>query len=48
MEVEELKRDAGVDAMLWIGNPGAYGTYGIADLLRAARFPPDTCPTPGP
>ncbi|MBQ4426431.1 MAG: fibronectin type III-like domain-contianing protein [Oscillospiraceae bacterium] len=46
MEVEELKRDAGVDAMLWIGNPGAYGTYGIADLLKGSALPsghlPDT------
>ena len=46
MEVEELKRDAGVDAMLWIGNPGAYGTYGIADLLKGTTLPsghlPDT------
>ena len=46
MEVEELKRDAGVDAMLWIGNPGAYGTYGIADLLKGIALPsghlPDT------
>ncbi|MBQ6756622.1 MAG: glycoside hydrolase family 3 C-terminal domain-containing protein [Oscillospiraceae bacterium] len=46
MEVEELRRDAGVDAMLWIGNPGAYGTYGIADLLKGNTLPsghlPDT------
>lgn len=46
MEVEELRRDAGVDAMLWIGNPGAYGTYGIADLLKGTTLPsghlPDT------
>lgn len=46
MEVEELRQDAGVDAMLWIGNPGAYGTYGIADLLKGTMLPsghlPDT------
>ena len=46
MEIEELKRDAGVDSILWIGNPGAYGTYGIADLLKGTTLPsghlPDT------
>ena len=46
MEIEELKRDAGIDSILWIGNPGAYGTYGIADLLKGTTLPsghlPDT------
>lgn len=39
MEIEELKQDAGIDSILWIGNPGAYGTYGIADLLKGAVLP---------
>ena len=46
MEIEELKQDAAVDSILWIGNPGAYGTYGIAQLLSGAVLPsghlPDT------
>ena len=46
MEIEELKQDAGIDSILWIGNPGAYGTYGIADLLKGTTLPsghlPDT------
>lgn len=46
MEIEELKQDAGVDCILWIGNPGAYGTYGVAKLLSGEALPsghlPDT------
>ncbi len=46
MEIDELKQDPAVDSIMWIGNPGAYGTYGIADLLRGTALPsghlPDT------
>ena len=46
MEIEELKQDPAVDVMLWIGNPGAYGTFGIARLLSGEALPsghlPDT------
>ena len=46
MEVEELKQDDAVDCVLWIGTPGAYGTYGIAQLLKGDALPsghlPDT------
>ena len=46
MEIEELKQDAAIDSILWIGNPGAYGTYGIAKLLSGEVLPsghlPDT------
>ena len=46
MEIEELKQDEAVDAILWIGNPGCYGTYGIAQLLKGSVLPsghlPDT------
>ncbi len=39
MEIEELKQDDGIDTIMWIGNPGAYGTYGIADLLKGTVLP---------
>ena len=46
MEIEELKQDDAIDSILWIGIPGAYGTYGIAKLLSGAALPsghlPDT------
>ena len=46
MEIDELKQDDAIDSILWIGNPGAYGTYGIADLLKGSVLPsghlPDT------
>ena len=46
MEIEELKADSAIDCIMWIGNPGAYGTYGIAQLLSGAVLPsghlPDT------
>ncbi len=33
MEIEELKQDPGISAILWAGLPGAYGFYGVADVL---------------
>ena len=46
MEVEELRQDPAVNCLMWIGNPGAYGTYGIAQLLKGEVLPsghlPDT------
>jgi len=33
MEVQEIEDNEGVDAILQIGLPGAYGFYGIADIL---------------
>lgn len=36
MEIEELKQDEEIDAILWIGAPGCYGTYGIADVMNKA------------
>ncbi len=46
MEIEELKKDEAVDCVVWIGNPGAYGTYGVAKLLSGEMLPcghlPDT------
>ncbi len=46
LEVEELKTDEAIDCIMWIGNPGCYGTYGIAKLLNGSILPsghlPDT------
>lgn len=46
MEIEELKNDDAIDSIVWIGNPGAYGTLGIAKLLAGEALPsghlPDT------
>ena len=36
MEIESLKDDPEIDSIMWIGNPGCYGFYGIADLMNAA------------
>ena len=44
MEVAELERDAGVDAMLWIGWPGNYGMRGVADILTGAANPSGSLP----
>lgn len=33
MEIESLKQDEGVDAVLWIGYPGVYGFEAVADVL---------------
>lgn len=36
MEIDELKHDDAIDSILWVGAPGNFGFYGIADLLNAA------------
>ncbi len=33
MEIEELKQDADIDAIVWTGDPGAYGFLGVVDVL---------------
>lgn len=33
MEIEELKNNEDIDAILWIGFPGCYGMLGVADIL---------------
>ncbi len=33
LEIEELKNDEGIDAILWTGDPGAYGFLGVVDVL---------------
>lgn len=39
MELEELDADENVDTIMWIGNPGCYGTYGIAQILSGDVLP---------
>lgn len=39
MELEELHTDEDIDTIMWIGNPGCYGTYGIASILSGEVFP---------
>lgn len=39
MEIDELKNNDGVDAILQIGLPGGYGFYGVADVLSGAANP---------
>lgn len=39
MEIEELKNDPGVSAIMYIGFPGAYGFLGIADILNGNANP---------
>ena len=38
MEIEELKQDPEVDAVLWIGDLGVNGCLGLADVLAASIF----------
>ncbi len=46
MEIRELKEDAEIDSILWIGAPGMYGMLGVADVLAGDVNPsghlPDT------
>ncbi|MCF0133354.1 MAG: glycoside hydrolase family 3 C-terminal domain-containing protein, partial [Blautia sp.] len=39
IEVEELKNDDGIDAILWTGQPGVNGFLGIADVLSGEVNP---------
>lgn len=39
MEIEELKQDDDIDAIVWAGLPGAFGFYGVADVLSGAVSP---------
>ena len=46
LELEELKNDDEIDAIVWAGEPGVYGFLGVADVLSGAANPsghlPDT------
>ncbi len=44
MEIRELTEDADVDAILWIGFPGNYGTLGIAAILSGETNPCGSLP----
>ncbi len=39
MEIDELKNNDDIDAILQIGLPGGYGFYGVADILSGATNP---------
>lgn len=39
MEISNLEEDPDIDAILWIGYPGAYGFYGVADVLNGTVSP---------
>lgn len=39
MEIDDLKNDDGVDAVLWIGLPGSYGMLGVARVLSGKASP---------
>ncbi len=39
MEIGNLAEDPEIDAILWIGYPGAYGFYGVADVLNGTISP---------
>ncbi len=46
MEIDDLKNDEGIDAILWMGIGGNYGTRGVAEILNGTTNPsghlPDT------
>lgn len=39
MEIDSLKEDPEIDAVLWIGHPGNYGMLGVADILCGRLSP---------
>lgn len=39
LELKDVQNDAGVDAVMWIGYPGVYGFYGLANVLQGAVSP---------
>ena len=39
MEIANLADDDDIDAIMWIGFPGAYGFYGVADILNGTVSP---------
>ena len=39
MEIDELKHDDEISAIVWAGLPGAYGFYGVADVLSGSANP---------
>lgn len=39
MEINHLKLDDGIDAIAWVGEPGAYGFFGVANVLNGTVAP---------
>lgn len=39
MEIEELKQDPEIDAILWVGLPGMYGFEGVAEVMSGKHSP---------
>ena len=39
VEIGDLKNDPDIDAIMWIGAPGAYGMLGVADILSGKVSP---------
>lgn len=39
MEIDEIKNNDGVDAILEVGLPGGYGFYGVADIISGEANP---------
>lgn len=39
LEIDELKHDDGIDAILWTGLPGLYGFLGVANVLDGTKSP---------
>ena len=39
IEIEELKQDEEIDAIVWTGDPGAYGFLGVVDVLTGEVNP---------
>lgn len=39
MELGDLKNDPDIDSILWTGEPGIYGFYGVADILAGVTNP---------
>ena len=39
LELKDVQNDADVDAIMWIGYPGSYGFYGLANVLQGAVAP---------
>ncbi len=39
MEIDDLKKDDGIGAILWVGHPGINGALGVADVLTGEANP---------
>lgn len=39
LEIEPIKNDPGIDAIMYVGFPGAFGFLGVADLLNGTLSP---------